>query len=62
MDLLATNAIKSIEQKKSLALYPNKEKKGVEDKLSTRKIRVIILFVKESTQTKQRYINRSLIG
>ena len=52
IDQLATNTINSIEQKKS----------RVEDKLSRRKIQRIISFVKESTQTEQRYINRSLIG
>ena len=62
IDLLATKTINSIEQKKSLTLYSSKVKKGVEDRLSSRKIHRIISFVKESTQTEQRYINRSLIG
>ena len=61
-NMLAKNTINSPEQKNTLALYSNKERKGVEDRLSTRKIHRIISFVKESTQTEQRYINRSLIG
>ena len=62
INLPATNTINSIEQKKSLALYSNKEKIGVENRLSKRKIHRILSFVKESTQTEQRYINLSLIG
>ena len=34
IDLLATSTINSTEQKKSLALYTNKEKIGVENRLS----------------------------
>ena len=62
IDLLAASTINSTEQRKSLALYSNKEKIGVENRLSKRKIHRIISFVKESTQTEQRYIKRSLFG